>query len=263
MSIDDWGRPRDRLLILDLAIQYDEQLAAIHSVLALHKKAAKEIEDERLSIEKAMNRLRGAAYYHAEDDWGANFYRSVYADASSSISALVMIAPFVEALFSQFYTALEKQPGAKALIGDHDRWQSDDERKWNCRFVVRNKRYYKGVVEGMAQVADMVGLMPYLSKDLFERLTALFAYRNKVFHHGIEWPMEERLAFQQRVAGWPEHWFAKAESDHKPWIYYLSDSFLTELIKLIERTLDDMGKFVDENKIGLVVVDWPFEEDHD
>lgn len=75
--------------------------------------------------------------------------------------------------------------------------------------------------------------------------------------------MEERLAFQKRVAGWPQHWFQEAESGHKPWIYYLSDRFLEELMALVEKTLDDLGKFVEEKKIGVVVVDWPFEEDPD
>jgi VIT1/CCC1 family predicted Fe2+/Mn2+ transporter len=106
---NDYGlEPRDRLLILNLAIQYDEQLAAIRAVLALHRRAGKEIEEERRSIEAGMKNLDGAAYYHAEDEWGANFYRSVYADASYSIGALVMIAPFVEALFYQVYLAIRQ-----------------------------------------------------------------------------------------------------------------------------------------------------------
>ena len=258
---DDYGlEPRDRLLLLNLAIQYDEQLAAIHAVLGLHKKAAKEIEAERLSIEAAMKRLDGMAFDDAQDDWGANFYRSVYAEASYSIGALVMIAPFVEALFHQVYLAIATQPAPSPLAGTHARWQSGDNRQWDCHFVFRNGRFYKDLVPGVIQIADAIGLSQHLPQDLPARLAALFAYRNKMFHHGLEWPMQQRLAFQRQIEAWPTHWFEKSESDHKPWIFYLSQSFLDEFMALINPTLDGMGAFIEEKRIGVVTVPWPFED---
>lgn len=51
-------------LILNLALQYDEQLEAFHAVLALHRRAAKEIEAERLSIEKQC--FTDACYWAVE-----------------------------------------------------------------------------------------------------------------------------------------------------------------------------------------------------
>jgi hypothetical protein len=71
-----------------------------------------------------------------------------------------------------------------------------------------------------------------------------------MFHHGIEWPMEERLAFQARTRSWPDYWFEKSESEHMPWIYYLSERFHDEFTRLIEATLNGLGKFVEEKGIG-------------
>lgn len=255
---DEYGlRPRDRLLILNLALQYDEQLAAIRAVLALHRKASQALESERLSIEAAMTRLEGNAFDRAQDDWGLNFYSSVYAEASYSVGALVMIAPFVEALFHQVYMAIASQPSPSKLAGAHERWQSGDDRQWDCHFVFRRGRFYKDLVPGVIQIADAIGLSEHLHDDLPARLAALFAYRNKMFHHGLEWPLPQRLAFQQQVDTWPAHWFKKAESDHKPWIFYLSQSFLDEFIALINLTLDSMGTFIKEKRIGVVTVPDP------
>jgi hypothetical protein len=115
----------------------------------------------------------------------------------------------LEALFHQVHMAVATQPSPLQLAGAHERWQSSDDRQWDCHFVFRNGRFYKDLVPGVIQIANAIGLSQHLPQDLPAGLAALFAYRNKMFHHGLEWPMQQRLAFQRQIEAWPAHWFEK------------------------------------------------------
>jgi hypothetical protein len=78
-------------------------------------------------------------------------------------------------------------------------------------------------------------------------LKALFAYRNKMFHWGFEWPPEERDAFAKYIATekWPSDWFATATTDGKPWIFYLTDVFVDCCIERIGQVVNSFGAYVE------------------
>jgi hypothetical protein len=77
-------------------------------------------------------------------------------------------------------------------------------------------------------------------------LSALFAYRNKMFHHGFEWPMTERAAFAEtmRKQRWPADWFLGGTSDREPWIFYLSPAFIDRCLQLADGVLAAFGNFI-------------------
>jgi hypothetical protein len=75
-------------------------------------------------------------------------------------------------------------------------------------------------------------------------LLALFAYRNRMFHHGLEWPMDERRQFTDRMKAWPAGWFSVAESGGDPWIIYMTDSFVSACVATIEQVIEALGAFI-------------------
>ena len=112
--------------------------------------------------------------------------------------------------------------------------------------MVKDGRTSKDLVSGIMQLADATGLSARLPRDLQATLSALFAYRNKMFHLGFEWPLDERLNFAKRITNeaWPNDWFAKATSDGKPWVFYLSKVFIEHCLATIEKVLDAFSVLV-------------------
>ncbi len=70
-----------------------------------------------------------------------------------------------------------------------------------------------------------------------------------MFHLGFEWPDTERNAFERRIAadGWPQDWFAQASSDGKPWVFYLSDTFVQHCLTMVDQIFAGLGAFVRQN----------------
>jgi hypothetical protein len=117
----------------------------------------------------------------------------------------------------------------------------NDKNPWDCHFVAGSSR--PDFVHGVLELADAIGLTPLLPPDLEKTLGALFGYRNKMFHHGFEWPMKEREEFERRIAQeWPPEWFEKSESDHKPWIFYMSRAFVDHCLQMIDHTIRAFGR---------------------
>ena len=98
------------------------------------------------------------------------------------------------------------------------------------------------------QLIDAVEMTNYMPDDLRVTLSALFAYRNKMFHGGFEWPLEERQRFARQLSrsGWPEDWFSTAMSGGKPWIFYMSPIFVTHCLDRMEQVIEGIGKFYKE-----------------
>jgi hypothetical protein len=172
---------------------------------------------------------------------------STYQDAAHSMSAVGMLAPLLETVFYQCFQNIGKRfYPATHPHKTHDRWLATHGIQWDCHFVVTNDRTHKNIVDGIFQLSDAVGLTSRFPADLKAVLSALFAYRNNMFHHGFEWTVEERKNFAKRIKneGWPTDWFSVATSDGKPWIFSLSDKFIRHCNKTIEEVLQAIGGFV-------------------
>lgn len=157
-----------------------------------------------------------------------------------------MLAPLVESIFHHaFLKTRDYYASQSRHMTSHPRWYEAEKYKWDCHFVYKNGRISTDLIEGIFQLADAVGLTPHLPKDLRPRLTALFRYRNKMFHHGFEWPIDERDKFATLVRDerWPDAWFRAAKSNGHPWIYYMTEMFITAAVLAIEQVIEAIGCF--------------------
>ena len=115
--------------------------------------------------------------------------------------------------------------------------------RWDCHLVIRDGRASKDVTEGVLQLSEAVGLDRLLPQGFAEMLRALFLYRNRMFHLGLEWPQRERAKFAEQVGDWPDGWFRHSSHGDDPWIFYMSESFIEEWVSTAERLIDAFGAF--------------------
>lgn len=226
---------------------YDAQLYAIRGLLRLHRQADEALSNEIKGIEAFAEQASGSANERAVDEWVDHLHQSVFQDAAHSMAAVGMLAPFIESLFKQAF------PGIRDLLDRngrvpiaHVRWTMPKEKQWECGYTSRDR---KDLVNGIAELAEATGLAADLPTDLHKTLAALFAYRNKMFHLGFEWPDRERNAFERKIvaSGWPQNWFSQATSDGKPWIFYVRDTFVRHCLTMIDQIFAGLGAFVRRN----------------
>ena len=164
-----------------------------------------------------------------------------------------MLAPLVESLFVSIFDGLRRR------LLQHGHGDSADRRRcmseaefWDPHFVFGESGRHKDLVQGVAQLAKSVGISQHLPDDCGKVLTALFAYRNKMFHHGFEWPPEERRTFSARILseGWPQKWFRKSTRGDEPWIYYMSPIFVDRCVFLVDEILEGVGRFLADQEPG-------------
>jgi len=240
--------PRDYIIYnLEVDFDIDSQLLAIRGLLSRNRNADKSISDEIKELKERTCYLKGLAADRAVDEWVDQIYYSTYQDAAHSMSAVGALAPFYETIFFQSFKGIGKRfYSAKKHYKIHDRWNAAQDIQWDCHYVIANGRIHKDIVKGIFQLSDAVGLSERFPSDLKAVLPALFTYRNSMFHHGFEWPVEERERFAKRIQneGWPKDWFSVATHNDNPWIFFMSDNFIQHCDKTIELVLDAIGCFV-------------------
>ena len=239
--------PRDYIYALEIDFDVDSQLMAIGGLLHRNRNADRSVREEIKKIEEHTQRLKDVEAEWAVADWVDQLIHSTYQDAAHSMSAVGMLAPLVETVFYQCFQSIGKRfYPASHPHKTHDRWNAAHGIQWDCHFVVTNGRAEKDIIKGIFQLSDAVGLTKRFPADLKAALSALFAYRNNMFHNGFEWPVEARERFAKRITRekWPSDWFAVATIDGKPWIFSLSDNFIRHCNKTVEQVLQAIGGFV-------------------
>jgi len=234
-------------------LDYDAQVGAIRILLFQHRQADEELANEIKRLDERF-KLRPHPGERAVDEWVDLLYSSVYQDVAHSMAAVGMLAPLVESMFyGAFFKVQEHFFPAGSLYGSHPRWNLHAKDRWNCHlFYNRKGKREKNLVEGITQLAEAVGLSSHLPNDLKPMLQALFEYRNKMFHCGFEWPVDERNRFAERIdrgireEGWSSDWFERSTTGGTPWIFYLTNSFVDHCLNSIDRVIEGMGTFVEE-----------------
>lgn len=238
---------RDHLYFLDLTLDVESQLRAIHGLLNRNLQADKALEEEIKEVEDHARKLEGMVGERAVDEWLDRLHHSVYQDAAHSMAAVGMLAPLIESIFAQSFQSIgSKFFTASQPVTTHARWSATHQIQWDCHLVITEGRSRADLVSGIAQLADATGLSSRLPADIKATLAALFAYRNKMFHLGFEWPLAERVAFAARITEehWPTEWFSRATSGTEPWIFYMSTQFIDHVIETIYRVLDGLAAYV-------------------
>ena len=230
----------------------ETQLLAITSLLCRNQQ-----EDEALAAkikhldEDVRAYARGNAMYqmYLEDRWGDALHHSVFQDAAHSMAAVGMLAPFVESLFASIFSGLRREykQGSNNTSPDDPRIAASQNEFWDPRFVFNRGGRSRDIVAGIEQLARTTGLSEYLPSGYGGMLSALFKYRHKMFHLGFEWPEAERSKFDGlRSREWPLEWFRTATRDDKPWIFYMSNEFITNCRKTIDEVLEGVGAYFRE-----------------
>ena len=239
--------PRDYLYGLELDFDIDAQLIAVRGLLHRNRLAANELSAEIKQIEEHTRRLSGIHSDWAVDDWVDHLHHSAYQDAAHSMAAVGMLAPLIETIFFQCFRGIGNRfYSASHPAQNHERWTAAHSIQWDCHMFITGNRSEKNLVRGILQLSDAIGLTGKLPADLRATLSALFSYRNSMFHLGLEWPNEDRERFAKRITGegWPSDWFSMATSNGKPWILYMSDEFIEHCLSTIDRVLEVIGLFV-------------------
>ena len=143
-------------------------------------------------------------------------HQSMYEDAARSMAAVGMLAPLIESLFKQLSSVLN--------------------REWPRR------GYVVDIITRLVK-AEEITAMP---DNLEPALRALFEYRNNMFHLGFEWPTSDRTAFAKRIddANWPVAWFDRAMDGEEAWIFYLSPSFISHCLGLVDEVMAVVRSFL-------------------
>lgn len=238
---------RDAAVIVLRDLDDYAQLAAIHSMLRLCKAEDEKLRTEIDEIRTYAEESSGIHNEHAVEVLISHYHDSVYQDAAHSMAAVGMLAPFLESLFYQAFQGVGKHFFDSLKVPNrHDRWDFAARKGvWDCHVFWNKRGPSTNLVEGIKQLAEATELSDFLPEDLYETLQALFEYRNKMFHCGFEWELNERERFQQRIkdAKWPESWFSCSASGGTPWIFYMSNEFIEHCLEMIDKILEGIGKY--------------------
>ena len=196
-------------------LDYHAQLFAIRNLLFQHKQFEDELDSDIKEAEMYAAKTSGALNEHVVDELIDLLHRSCYQHATYSMVAVGMLAPLVESVFRQGFQDIGETLPQPALA------------KNISRFVGK------------------VGMTRYMPDDINPMLSALFEYRNKMFHCGFEWQAEDRQRFEERLnnSDWPSNWFSKATSGEEPWMFYMSPKFIELCLDRTEQIIEGIKGF--------------------
>jgi hypothetical protein len=238
-NLDPASSVRSSLTMLGLDFDADSQLKAIRALLQHNKNAKAGLAKHISENPNALGRSESL------------MHDSLFQDAAQSMAAVGMLAPFLKTVFTQYFRSIGDTWAASNLPpAEHERWRSAHAIEWDCNNVLAKGRSRIDLVQGILQLADAISLRPYLPSKIEETLTALFAYRDKMFHHGFEWPLDQRIAFQNQMneQKWPASWFTHETFECEPWIFTMTDEFIDHCLKTADEVLTAFAKFVCDEK---------------
>lgn len=196
---------------------YDAQLVAINGLLHRQELADQELSDQIGKADAAARRAKGRANEYATDVYVELAEMSCYQAAAHSMAAVGMIAPLIESVFRAAFRSLGK--GKELPQGN--------------------------LVSNIVMRVEEFEMKAYLPDDLEPTLSALFTYRNKMFHGGFEWSPEELEKFERRLDEnrWHPDWFSKATVDDEPWMFYMTSSFVDHCLETAEQVIKGITRF--------------------
>ena len=239
---------RDQALFLIGERDLDSQLIAIKGVLRRNLETEKQVGKDIKALEAEIRAYAGEDeeyQRHMENYWVDTLHGTVFQDAAHSMSAVGMLAPFIESMFVSIFQGLRAR--AQETLSDDPRSEATQDQYWNPQIAFGKSGVRDDLVAGIAQLANSTGLQPYLPTDYKKALSALFSYRNNMFHNGFEWPIDVRQKFTSRISneGWSNHWFLWASRGKDPWICYMTDMFIAECLQLIDQVLEGVGIYLE------------------
>ena len=200
-----------------LAPNYESQCVAIRSVLQRNQEAEDQASARIRELEADIRRHRYPQHW-ADHHWVTQMHDWTFLEAAHSMAAIGLIAPLIESLFSQTVTYFK------------------DAQTW------KESRSRVGIAKAFLQIAENIDLRRHMPDDLDTTAPALFAYRNKMFHFGLEWPDRHLANFAKRVDsdGWTSY-FSRAESGKDPWFFYMTKGFVDRCLDTVYDIIVGVG----------------------
>lgn len=250
---------RDYLFRLLDSIDWDAQLEAVSAVLARNRAAAERVSSDIDQLGERARTYDGPYHDHVVGQHVDAMYRSSYSDAAVSLSAIGMIVPMMESVFSQSFQALGAMYDAKAMQPpEHQRWKraGTHEKRWNCQWYFGQDGARNDIICGIPQLSEATGLSPYLQEDITDWIAAMLTYRNRMFHGGFEWSLEQRDQFEKLIVekAWDKY-FQSARTGDKPWIFYLRDEIIDDMPNRMASILNSFGVFAKNLPFNLISIE--------
>ncbi|AEJ19901.1 hypothetical protein [Gracilinema caldarium] len=240
----------DASVALIKSIDLYSQRIAIYKIVDLIKETQKNDQIEIRKIEEMCKNASGSRNDFLVDELVNSYHFSVYVDSAYSMAVLGMIVPTIESLFYDIYINIGELLSNKFVELNNERMSCIKKRTiWDCHYILHKGKANKNIVDGIKQLAQITGFDGFLPSDYSEIIDALIAYRNMMFHNGLEWQNEDIEKFEQRLKSskWSEDWFICTKRDEKPWIYYMTDKLIDRSLKFINEIEIAAGAYYIEN----------------
>lgn len=221
-------------------IDYGTQLSAIKEFLT-HSTAYFSAKDtETKDAEEKCNGSDGSVEHVV-----GLYQESIYWDSAFSMAAIGQIAPYIESLFTAFFAKYANffQPDKS-----HSRFTIARVQSFDPHYYFDDKSSRKDLTAGIIQLSDAIAISTKMPKFFKETITCVFAYRNKMFHNGLEWSKSESAKFssflkEKRI---PAKWFDVATSGGSPWCYFMTNEFITHLLSFSDKILQILCEILDD-----------------
>lgn len=213
----------------DLNFDPNEQLVYIERTVEEFRRQGAEESDEMQSIEERLGKYKNDCdqkfvYEAARNYKGLSFMRQEALRANMQIA---MLAPAIENLYKKsLYILIEKKLGKKEL----------SEIFTKNKGFKRGKPEEGGAVNRVMQALDMLMIQSKFCPNIEECLSALFGYRNALFHNGLEWSKDECDAFNNQ--NHQKKWFTSHSNSCRPYFFLPTNKFIDELINLFAESMD-------------------------
>lgn len=249
--------PRGYLHKLKLDFDHESQLREIHKFLKRNQQVDQELDRETKEIEESLSTIQqdddaeSERVEMIEETVIDNYHESIYQGIAHSMAAVGLLAPFMESTLHQCFWGMKSLYSRESIpeLADQTRYQLNIDAFWDCHFTFsKNGKRNVNIVEGTKQLSEATGLDQFLPVDFLKVLGALVAYRNAMFHNGMEWPADQREKFQNRIKNdqWPVDWFdlATTGDEKKPWMFFMTEKFIKRCFRLADEVLEAFGALV-------------------
>ena len=145
---------RDLAQFLIEGLNLESQLIAIRSVLSRNEKAEAGYWQAAKLLEEHAAAEEGEYGHHLTDRWVDHMHQGVYLDAAHSMSAVAMLAPFIESLFSAVFREIrrrEEKERPPAAMDKRTRLSRD--LLWNPHLVLNAREVNDDLVKGIEELA--------------------------------------------------------------------------------------------------------------
>lgn len=255
LTIDIEPAPRDQFPLDDrsrglLVMGEADREAQLWAIRELVRRLRHEDKETSQRIQRIEAQANHPSWNNRDvDDLIDHYYTSGFQHAAHSMSVIAMLAPFIESMFKEAFTGIRLALESRDQLPSsrHGRWQMEAAKQWDCRYKSVSAR--PDLVGGILELADAIDVARDFPVDLASTLRALFAYRNRMFHWGFEWPQAQRLAFAALILSerWPAEWFPKWTRGNEPVVFYLSEAFVDHCLGVIDSVIVGVGRYLDRN----------------